>query len=178
VLTLRLLNRLLAVLLSLAVVVAAVLLTIEVVRWALDEPPWLVDWHGWGESLAGLRAGDPEVLVASTLAVLAGLLLLVFELRPRGPKALPTAPLVEGVETVTTRRGVRTAAETAARSVNGVRAASVGVRRRRVDVTARTRLRGPVNEVHDGVQAEVEKSLRALELEKVPSVRVKVEEEG
>jgi hypothetical protein len=178
VLFLRMANRALAVLLSLAVVVGAVLLTVEVVRWAMGESPWLVQWHGWGETLASLRAGDREVLLASTVAALVGVALLWFELAPRGPKTLPTAPLADGVTTVTTRRGLAVATETAARNVSGVRSVSVDAGKRRVSVRARVRARGVAHEVEDGVRSEVEKTLQHLQLQRIPKVRVSVEEDG
>jgi hypothetical protein len=177
VLTLHLVNRLLAVLLSLAVVVTAAVLAAEVVRWALDSPPW-VPWHGWAGEVADVRTGDRSVLIGSAVAVLAGLLLLLFELAPRRPETLRTAPLVDGVDTVTTRRGLRTATETAARGVSGVRSASADVGRRTVRVSARTRARGVGADVKDQVRNAVEQTLADLQLERSPKVRVSVEEDS
>jgi hypothetical protein len=174
---LHIVNRLIAVVLSLAVVVAAVLFAAEVVRWAVDSPPW-IPWHGWGDTLLDVRAGDPAVLLASVAAVVAGLLLLLLELTPRRPHDLATAPLGDDVETVTTRRGLRSAAQTAARSISGVRSADVDVRRRSVRVTARTKGRGMKHEIGDSVRDAVAATLDDLELERTPKVRVSVQEES
>lgn len=173
---LRLVNRLLAALLSLAVVAAAVLVVGEVARWVLDEPPWLVDWRGWGDDLLAVRVGDPEVVSVAAGAALVGLGLLVFELWPRGPKGLPTAALADGVTTRTTRRGVRSTAESAARGVPGVRETSVKVGRRTVSVTAGVRARGIRDQVQTGVRSAVEGALADLRLERTPKVSVSVEE--
>jgi hypothetical protein len=175
--TLHLINRLLAVLLSLAVVVAAVLLASEVVRWALGEPPW-IPWHGWADTLVDLRTGDRSLLVTSAAAAVLGLLLLLFELTPRRPEAMATTPLADGFSTVATRQGLRSAAETAARGVSGVRSASADIRRRRVHVTARTRARGVTRDVKAQVRAAVESTLDELQLERSPKVRVSVEEDS
>jgi hypothetical protein len=175
---LHLVNRLLAALLSTAVVAAVVLLVTEVVRWALDEPPWLVPWGSWGEALTGARAGDAAVLAVSGAVVLLGLLLLLFELKPRRPDDLPAAPLAPGVDTVVTRSGLRNAAETAARSVAGVRSASADVRRRRVVVQATSRGRGVAGGLEDAVRSAVERDLAELELAHTPSVRVRIEEDS
>jgi hypothetical protein len=175
---LHLVNRLLAALLSTAVVAAVVLLVTEVVRWALDEPPWLVPWGGWGEALTGARAGDGAVLAVSGAAVLLGVLLLVFELKPRRPSDLQAQPLLDGVDTVVTRTGLRNAAETAARSVSGVRSASADVRRRRVVVQATSRGRGVSGGLEDAVRAAVERDLAELELAHTPTVCVRIEEDS
>lgn len=176
-LALHLVNRLLAVLLSLAVVAATALLATEVVRWALDGPPWMVPWQGWGEQLTSARAGDTAVLAVSGALALAGLLLLAFELTRRRPDSLPAAPLTEGVHTVVTRSGVRSAAETAARGVSGVRAASADVRRRTVTIEATTRARDVAPGLQEQVRAAVERALADLQLARTPKVRATVEED-
>jgi hypothetical protein len=174
---LHLVNRLLAALLSLAVVAATVLLVTEVVRWALDHPPWLVPWDRWGDALLGARAGDAAVLAVSAAAALLGLLLLLFELTPRRPKAVGAEPLADGVVTVVTRSGLANAAETAARSVSGVRSASADVRRRSVVVEAGSRGRGVARELEGPVRDAVERDLAALRLDRTPKVRVRIEED-
>lgn len=177
-LLLHLVNRLLAALVSLAVVALAAVVAVEVVRWFIGEPSWLVPWRSWTSDLTAVRADDPAFLgTAAVLAVL-GLLLLVFELKPRRPDSLRATPLLPEVHTVVTRKGVASTVETAARSVSGVASASGSVRRSRVDVTARTRARGEQAGLQDRVREAVERSLSDLELERRPRVRVHVTEES
>lgn len=176
-LTLHLINRLLAALLSLAVVAGAVLLIAEVARWALGMKEWVVPYQDWWRSGTDLPVGDDRLLIVAAFLAGAGLLLLLFELAPRRPTALATVPLADGVLTVTTRGGVRSAAVSAARSVSGVRSASASVRRRKVGVTAHTRARGVGPDLRQLVREAVEESLAALELQSRPRVRVSVKED-
>ncbi len=173
---LHLVNRLLAAVVSLAIVVAAVIVSVEVVRWALDMSSWLVPWRRWGPALEDLRADDQAVLAAAAVAAALGLLLLAFELKRRRPDALPTRPLLEGAPTVTTRAGVGNAATTAARGVSGVSQASAAVRRSTVSLRVRTRARGAAPGLTEEVRSAVEQALADLELARAPRVKVSVEE--
>ena len=177
-LLLHLVNRVLAALVALAVVCLAALVTVEVGRWFVGEPSWIVPWRAWEASLSDLRADDPALVATAAVVAVLGLLLLVFELKPRRPSSLRTAPLLPGVHTVVTRSGVGSAAETAARSVSGVVGASSSVGRSRVDVTARTRSRDGHRELRDRVRAAVDRTLADLALERRPSVRVRIAKES
>src|SRR3954468_18761586 len=84
----RLVNRLLAALLSLALIVAGVLVVVEVVAQRLGRGPAIVDWprlHDWARRTPWQQGG---VRVASSLLVLAGLVLLAAELRRGRPSRL------------------------------------------------------------------------------------------
>jgi hypothetical protein len=175
-LLLHLVNRLLALLLGLALVAAAVLACVEVVRWALDSGPWLVPWPDWGAWLSDARASDPAVLIASGVAAALGLLLLLFELKRRTPDAFEAEPLLPGVATGVTRRGVESAVTSAARGVSGVSGASSRMRRGRVTVTARSRVRGQGEGLDDRVRQAVEEQVSALALRRKPTARVRMEE--
>ncbi len=177
-LALHLINRLLAILLSLAVVAGSVLLIVEVARWALGMTQWVLPYRDWWRAATDLLAGDDRLLTLAAFVAALGLLLLLFELVPRRPTDLATAPLADGVMTVTTRGGVRSAAVSAARSVSGVRSASASVRRRTVGVTAHTRARGVAPGLRRLVREAVEESLTGLELQSRPKVRVSVKEDN
>ena len=177
-LVLHLLNRLLAALVSLAVIAAAVVTIVEVVRWGLDMSAWIAPWRDWGQTLSTITADDQGLLVVSGVAAAAGLLLLVFELVRRRPDGLPTRPLLEGVPTVATRRGVASAATTAARSISGVTDASAGVRRGKVSVDVTTRVRGQGTSLEPEVRAAVQQSLDDLEVVKQPKITIDVKEAG
>jgi hypothetical protein len=178
VFALHLINRLAAALVSLTVVAGAVLLVGEVIRWALGMQEWVVPYQDWWRSLNDdLSVGDDRFLVVAAIVAVLGLLLLLFELVPRRPTDLATAPLADGVTTVATRGGVRSAAVSAARSVSGVRSASASVRRRSVGVTVHTRVRDVAPNLRQSVREAVEESLTALELRSRPRVRVSVKED-
>lgn len=177
-LLLHLVNRLLAVVVSLALVVAAALTVVEVTRWFIGASSLVIPWRDWTSTLTDLRAQDDALIVASGIAVLLGLLLLLFELKPRRPDALPTEPLLPGVDAVVTRKGLASSATTAARSVSGVVSADSSVRRRTVRVTARTPARGSERELREPVKHAVEQALADLALRRRPKVRVSVAEES
>lgn len=177
-LVLHLLNRLLSALVSVAVIAAAVVTTVEVVRWGLDMGVWIAPWRDWGQTLSSVTADDQGLLVVSGVAAAVGLLLVVFELLRRRPDALPTRPLLEGVPTVVTRRGVASAATTAARSISGVTGARAGVRRGKVSVDVTTRIRGQATSLEPEVRAAVQQSLDDLEIVKRPKVTIDVKEAG
>lgn len=177
-LVLHLLNRLLAALVALVVIAAGVVTVVEVVRWALAMSPWVVPWRDWGQTLSTITADDGRLLVVSGVAAAVGLLLLVFELKRRRPDGLPTSPLLEGVSTVASRRGVASAATTAARSVSGVTDARAGVRRGTVSVDVSTRARGEGKALAPEVRAAVQQSLDDLEIVRRPKVKVDVKEAG
>jgi hypothetical protein len=178
VLLLHLVNRLLAVVVSLAVTAAAALAAIEVARWFVGASSLVAPWRDWTSTLSDARAGDDGLLVASAVAALLGLLLLLFELKPRRPDVLATEPLLPGVDAVVTRRGLASTATTAARGVSGVVSADSAVRRRTVSVTARTPARGTQRELRGPVKQAVEQALADLELRRRPKVRVSVAEES
>lgn len=177
-LLLHLVNRLLAVVVSLAVVAAAALTVIEVARWFVGASSLIVPWRDWTSTLTDLRASDDGLVIASAIAVVLGLLLLLFELKPRRPDALPTEPLLPGVDAVVTRKGLASTATTAARSVSGIVSADAAVRRRKVSVTARTPARGTERELREPVKRAVEQALADLELRRRPKVRISVAEES
>lgn len=173
---LHLVNRLLAVLVSLAVLSVAVVVGVEVTRWALDLDRWVVPWRDWGTTLSTLRADDQSLIVVSAVTAGVGLLLVWFELHRRRPAALATRPLLYGVPTVVTRAGVRSAATTAARGVSGVGEARATLRRRGLRVRVRTRARGEAGGLADQVTAAVTQSLEGLEFVQRPRVKVDVRE--
>lgn len=176
-LVLHLLNRLLAALLSIAVVAATVVLVVEIARWALEAPAWLVPWRDWGTPLAELRVDDPGLRVAAGVALAVGLLLLAFELWPRRPVRYPAEPLGPGSEAAVTASGLRSTVVTAAREVAGVRSASVRARRRSVSVKVHTRARDRAPETRQTVRDGAVAALADLRLRRPPSVRVSVRED-
>lgn len=176
-LTLRLVNRLLAGLLSLALVAATVVLVVELVQWVRGEPTALVPWREWGDALPDLRVDDGQLLAVAAAIAALGLLLLLFELVPRRPTSRPVEPLGSGVRAVVTAPGLRSAAVSAARDVAGIRAASASVGRHSIRVKARTRARERGPELTGQVRDSVEQALASLRLERRLRVRVDVEEE-
>lgn len=135
----RLVNRVLAALLSLAVACVGVLLIIEVIADRVTSSSGVVNWHPayrWaGRTI--WTAGSIRVAAGALIAL--GLLLLLAELKPARVSRLVADPGkagAPGIDTAYTRRGVAAAVRSAVTDVDGVRKTAVKVTRRRVKVTA------------------------------------------
>lgn len=168
----RALDRLLVLLLGLALVALAVLVPVEVVR-ALTGAAPLTPWPGVLEALRAARWEDGAVLAVAAGTAALGLLLVVLELRPRRPRGVLLQGDVPGVRTTLARRGLQELLASAATTVPGVREAAVALRRRRARVTATTVLRG--EERLDGALREaVAAQLDAVRPARAPRLRVRV----
>ena len=139
----RLFNRVLAALLSLALVVGAILLIIEVIGHFTDNDSVVVDWvraYHWGGRTPWTQ-GSLRVVCIAVAAI--GLILLIAEIkRPRLSRyRVDDDNASAAVDAAYTRRGVAGAMRSAVVDVDGVRSAKVNVTRRRVTVAAQTSAR-------------------------------------
>ncbi len=172
----RVIERVLSLLLALAIAVGAVLLVLEVGWAAAGQPPLLVPWHTAYD--AGTRdawdSGVVRVVAAALTAV--GLLLLVVVGKPRRAPRLQLAGTTPGVDAAVTRRSLRSTLLDAAQQVDGVSAATASVSTRRAAVTATSRLGDP--DTAATLTGELETALRArldaLQLAKPPRLRARV----
>ena len=138
-------NRVLATLLALALLLGGLLAIAEIVLAALGRQPWLVPHPDWTAWLSDQTLGSGVVRAALIGAVLLGLLLLVLALRRGRPGALPLPSRVDSVRTTASRRGLERTLRAAATRPDGVRDAQVRARRRSVRVRATTVLRDPAD---------------------------------
>jgi Family of unknown function (DUF6286) len=136
-------NRVLATILALALLLGGLLAVVEVVLTALGRRPWLVPHPDWTDWLRDQTLGSGVVLAVLIGVVVLGLVLLVLALRRGRPGALPLPSRVESVRTTGSRRGVERSLRAAAIRPDGVRDAQVRARRRTVEVRAATALRDP-----------------------------------
>jgi hypothetical protein len=175
----RLANRVLAALLSLALIAAGVLLVVEVIADRLSHHPSVLDWHPayhWAKRTTW-NAGS--VRVACAVLILLGLVLLIAELKPARVSRLAADPAQVGaadIDTAYTRRGVAAAIRSAVTGVDGVRGASVKVRRRAVAVaaTAAAQDKAAARSLRDPISAAARQRLAVLKLRQAPSVSVRV----
>ncbi len=172
----RVVERLLSLLLALAVVVGSVLLALEV-GWAVaGQPPLLVPWRSAYTSGGGNAwdSGPARVLAVALLVV--GLLLLLAELKPRRTPRLKLAGSDPTIDAAITRRSLRSTMLAGARQVDGVSGAKVKVSKRKVKVRAVSRLGSA--ETAKGLTGELENALRdrldALQLARQPTLRTRV----
>lgn len=173
----RIANSVLAVLLSLLLIAAAVLVPVEVVFALLDREPWVVPWQGLADSLRNNTWDTGPVRAALIALGVLGLLLLAAEFKPRRPRELELRQLTEGVHVGTNRRSLQRSLTRASSDVDGVSQASVKAKRRSVAVTAVTRLRDP-GELESRVTSAVQSRIDSLGLESPPKVKVSVRKEA
>lgn len=170
----RLPNRILAALLSAALIVAGLLTLVEVIAGLTGNQPVIAQWQRpyiWATQTTWSQG---SVRVTCIIVALVGLALLVAELKPSKPKRFPVAS--EDTDAAYTRSGIAAAIRSAVTDVDGISGAAVTVKRRRVKVDATTA----------GVQPDAARSLRpeatqaatarldALELRPAPSLSVRV----
>jgi hypothetical protein len=172
-------NRVLGALLSLAVIVAGVVLVVEVIADRVSHRPQIVHWHSAYDWAKHTTWNAGSVRVTCALLILLGLVLLAAELKPPRVARLAADPAQAGaddIDTAYTRRGMAAAVKSAVTGVDGVRGASVKVRRRKVKVaaTAAAQDQAAARSLRDPVSAAARQRLTALKLRSAPSVSVRI----
>jgi hypothetical protein len=175
----RLANRVLAALLSLALVVVSVLLIAEVIADRTSHRAAIVHWrpaYNWAQHTTW-NAGSIRVICG--ILILAGLVLLTAELKPARVSRLTADPGEAGadaIDTAYTRRGLAAAIRSAVTAVDGVRSTAVKIRRRKIRIaaTASAQDRAAARSLHDPIADAARERLTALRLRRPPSVSVRV----
>jgi|GEM_PF-722829 len=170
----RLVNRLLAALLSLALIVAGVLVVVEVVAQRLGRDYAIVDWqhlHDWAGRTPWQQG---SVRVASIALIVLGLVLLAAELTPGRPSRLAVRSC--DTDAAYTRKGVAASIRSAVTDVDGIDSAAVSVSRRKIKVEASTPGLQPftAEDLAEPVTAAARQRLDALELRTPPTLAVQV----
>lgn len=166
-------NRILAVVLGLAIAILGVLVPIEIVLGALGRPHLVLPWEHLTDLLrrnSWAAGGTRAVLIGVTIL---GLILLVRGLRRGRPSLLALADPSPGVEPGTTRRSVQRALATTAGNVDGVASAKARVKRRRAKVVVVSRLRNPAG-LQEQVRERVAARLDNLRLASPPALVVRL----
>jgi len=131
-------NRILAALLALVLLLGGLLAASEIVLAQLGRPPWLVPHPQWSAWLGQRTLTDGPMRAAMAGLAVVGLLLMIAALRRGRPHDLTLPSDIEGVQVTVSRRGIeRSLRETGSR-VGGVRSVDVSARRRTVKVRAHT----------------------------------------
>jgi len=169
----RTLNRVLTLLVSVAVIVAAAVLAVEVVVAVLGLHPLLLDWRAgrtdaWDSTIVRVIAGA---------VALVGLLLLAAQLKPRRVRRLKVSSQDANTDAALTRAGVRSALRRAATDVDGINSAKVKLGRRTAKVTASSRASqaGLAQDLTTEVRTAVADRLASLQLRHAPRARTSVQ---
>ena len=130
----RLLNRPLAFILAAALAVAAIIVIIEVIAFAIKSGPLVIHWTTWYH-WAGKTHWDALVVrVWSAILIVVGALILALELKPRRVTRLRLRSGDDATDAAVTRGGLAGTLRAAATGVDGISGATVVVRRRRARV--------------------------------------------
>ncbi|MFI6244414.1 DUF6286 domain-containing protein [Micromonospora sp. NPDC050795] len=172
----RVLNRLLALLLAVGVVLAATVGVIEVIAQRAHHRPVLLNWPGVYDWAARTSWGAAPVLLLSVGLVAVGLLLLIAQLTPRRPARLPIAAVNVATDAAITRRGLAHTLRRTVTGIDGVSHAHVTVRRHRARVSATTRATGDsdTSSLRATLTEAARQQLDALHLSRPPTLSVRV----
>ncbi len=129
-------NRMLALVLGLALLVAGVVTVTEVVAARLGRPSWVVPTSAWDQTLGALRWDDSRVVMVLIALLVIGLLLLGLELWPRQPQVLALQPASPHRTAAVDRRGLQEHLRQIVAEDPSVTTASVQARKRKVAVRA------------------------------------------
>lgn len=171
----KLANRLLAVLLALALLVLGVLVLVEIV-WVYafgGSREVLLPYAAAADYFEGLAWTSRPTRVILIVLVVVGLLLLVAELRRSKPGLLSLASSTGPVTTGADRRALEKAAAAVATDVEGVSAARAKVSRRRISVAAESGLRDGSG-LRERLDARMASWVDGLSLADPPALAVRV----
>jgi hypothetical protein len=176
----RLANRVLAALLSLAVACAGVILIVEVIAARTGRSPAIINWHPAYSWAARTTWISGSIRVTAAILIALGVLLLLAELKPARVSRLAAEPAkgsAASIDTAYTRRGVAAAVRSAVTDVDGVADASVKVNRRKVMIaaTAAATDKGAARTLRQPVTAAAGQGLAALRLGRPPALHVHVD---
>lgn len=170
----RAFNRILCVLLAVAIAVAGVLTVIEVVAAATDNEPVLVKWNGLVEDLTSTQWKDVAARIAAGILIAVGLLLLLFALRRGKPATVGLRTGASDVDMTTTRRSLQRSLATSATTVDGISDAKVKVKRRKVAVKARAGSGVTKDDGRSRLTSTIQERLDALDLSDRRRLKVSV----
>jgi hypothetical protein len=170
----RVVNRLLALLLAVGVILAAAITVIEVVARRAHHRPVVLDWPGAHDWATRTTWGAAPVLLISIGLTATGLLLLAAQLKPRRPDRLPITSADPATDAAITRGGLAHSLRRAVSEVDGVGRARVTVRRRRTRLRVTTHGDTDRSTLRTTLTGAAQRQLAALHLNHPPALSVRV----
>lgn len=170
----RILNRVLAAILGLALLAGGLLVAIEIALGLLDRDPWVIPRDVWYQQfrLSDWMASWVRTMFA--LLCLAGGFLVALQLSRRGPQTLSLRSPEQWARAEVGRLSLQKSLARTAKSVDGIAEAKATVGTRRVVVAARTSRRDP-GDLEVRVAQAVGAQLEAMQLAKQARVSVRVQ---
>lgn len=176
----RVVNRVLALIVALALIALAVIVVVEVVQAGRHVEPALIDWRGTYRDGGRNPWSATGVRVIAILVGVVGLILTLLQLRPRRPQGYLGGDAAGETEVSVSRGGVTSALRSAVTDVDGVSGASVRLRRHRAKVDVTTLAADPQTAagLRGQAQQAVDRRLSELDLRNPPSVQLRVLDRG
>jgi Family of unknown function (DUF6286) len=172
----RLINRPLALILAAALLAASIIAIVEVAAHALHAGPVIVHWTTWYHWSQKTRWNALVVTVWSVILIIAGVIVLAPQLKPRRITRLRLRSDDKATDAAMTRTGLAGALRTAAQDVDGISKAAirVGRRRARITATAGARGRAAAGALRQPVTDAARLRLDDLQLRHPPRLQVRV----
>jgi hypothetical protein len=174
----RVINRLLALLLAVGMILAAVIVEIEVIAHRTRHLPVVLDWPGAHDWATRTTWGAAPVMLISIGLAATGLLLLAAQLKPRRPDRLPITSADPATDAAITRGGLAHSLRRAVTDVDGVSRARVTVKRRRTRIRVTTRSDADTSTLRTTLTGAAQRQLDALHLNRPPALSVRVTTRG
>jgi uncharacterized protein DUF6286 len=172
----KMVNRILGVILALALIVGAALVIVEVIAVLVGAQPVLVDWQAALDWARRTRWDATGVKTAGVVLLVVGLALTLFEVWPSRARRLPIDSGDPSLEVAVTRRGLAQDLKVAVGEVDGVTPRRIEVRPGRVRVWATARGSGEERRaLREAVMESVGTHLDQLRLRRRPRLAVTVD---
>lgn len=162
-----------AVLTALVLLAACALVAVVTIQMIIGASAW-VDYRSVATALHGMHWNDLGTALAGGVLVLVGLTVLLAAVLPGVPTVLPLGGDPIGMDSGATRRSLRSTLRTAASTVDGVNAAKLRLRRRKVAAVVRTS-RTNTTGLDEAVRAAMEHRLDQINPADRPNLTVKVQ---
>ena len=134
--------RIISAVVALALVAAAVVVLVEIGQMLAGAGPWVLPAEDWLSRGRTTTWGDTDVRLVLVGAVLVGAAFVAFALWPRRVHAVATSGAGSGVDIYVERRGLERVVGERVQRVDGIRDATVEVKKHKVVVNARTTATG------------------------------------
>lgn len=169
----RALDRIIALVVALAVAALGALVTIETTLLHRGDERWLVPRERWDRWLSEARWGDDAIQVAAAVTIGVGAVLVLVQLVPRRPKRFALTS-DEGRSSWLGREGLqRLVARAVLDAHDEVQGTRVRARRRRIDVRS-TVVASSDDTTPARVHSTVTDAIAALGLVRTPGVKVRL----
>jgi hypothetical protein len=172
----RIVNRLLAFIVALALLGVSVIVIVEVIGYAINGESVLVPWMTWEQWAESTHFNSTVIKVWSIVLIVVGAILLIAELKPRRVTRVGLQSDSAATEMAITTKGIAVVAKAATSELDGIGDASASASRRRVSVTATsaTKNKTDAQSLSTPVTSAVQTSLDALDMQELPRLSVHV----